>query len=183
MSDPLLKRIGVLAEIASQKQSKRGRLGKTAMQKLVHLLQEAYHVPLDYRFSLYTYGPYDSQVMNDLDYADAIGALAIHYDDDAGYRIESGPQEDMIERYRAEMMAEHGDAINRLIEDYGDLNARDLELRSTLFYIASEKDNVKTRHELAERLKSIKPKYTDHDIQSGIDDLLAKGHLPKSFST
>jgi len=183
MSDLLLKRIGLLAEIASQKNGKQVRLGKTAMQKLLYLLQEAYHVPLDYRFSLYTYGPYDSQVMNDLDYADAIGALAIHYDDKAGYNIEPGKQVDMIEPYRAEMMNEHGDTINRLTKDFGDLNARDLELRSTLFYIASEKDNVKTRHELAERLKSIKPKYTDHDIQFGIDDLLEKGHLPESFST
>jgi len=182
MSDLLLKRIGLLAEIASQKNGKRGRLGKTAMQKLLYLLQEAYHVPLGYRFSLYTYGPYDSQVMNDLDYADAIGALAIHYDE-AGFRIELGSQEDQIERYRVEMTREHEDALTRLIQDYGNLNARELELRATLFYIAHEEDGVSTRRDLIQRLKGLKPKFPEGEIEIAINDLIRKNHLAPSFQS
>jgi len=182
MSDPLLKRVGLLAEIAHQKKDKRGRLGKTAMQKLLYLFQEAYQVPLGYRFSLYTYGPYDSQVMNDLDYANAIGALAIQYNEE-GYRIELGLQKDAIERYRKEMMGEHGDALNQLIQNYGELNARQLELRATLLYIANEEDGVSTRHDLIQRLTSLKPKYPDQEIGHAIDGLIDNGHLRQSFSS
>lgn len=182
MSDSLLERVGLLAEIACQKKDKQGRLGKTAMQKLLYLLQEAYHVPLGYRFSLYTYGPYDSQVMNDLDYADAIGALAIDYNDD-GYSIKLGSQEDQIEQYREKMTTEHGDALTRLLDAYGDLNARELELRSTLFYIAHEEDGVSTRPELVLRLKGLKPKFPEDEIEKAVDDLITKDHLAVSFSS
>ena len=47
-------------ELAGRLEGQSPQFGKTAFMKMAYLLQELYGVPLGYRFSLYTYGPYSS---------------------------------------------------------------------------------------------------------------------------
>lgn len=61
----LNKRMGIISEITKKKP----RLGKTAIMKYIFLLQKVYNVPLGYDFEIYTYGPYSSEVMEDIDLA------------------------------------------------------------------------------------------------------------------
>ena len=49
-------------------------LGRTAIVKLPYLFQELYGVSLGYDFRLYTYGPFDSDVLHDLGSAESLGA-------------------------------------------------------------------------------------------------------------
>ena len=56
-------RLGVLTQLV---ESSTTRLGRTALMKLAYLLQTVRRVPLGYDFRLYTYGPYQSDVLNDL---------------------------------------------------------------------------------------------------------------------
>src|SRR6266850_259581 len=66
-------------------------LGKTAMQKLIYLMQELHRVPVGYRFRLYTYGPYSSDLAEDLTYVEYLGGLTIHYEPAQNtYKIRTG---------------------------------------------------------------------------------------------
>jgi uncharacterized protein YwgA len=165
-----LERIGIMVEIARRKRDRPGRLGKTSMLKLMYLLQEALGVPLGYRFSLYTYGPYDSGVMSDIDYADAIGVLSVTYEGDQGYRIAEGPSAG-----QPGMPSNAAEALNRLLTAFGDLNARDLELRSTVHFVFQE--TGLHDQQLIAVVQDIKPKYSPAEIESAVNDLKKKGIL------
>ena len=50
-------------------------LGRTAIMKLIFLLQEGKGLPVGYDFRLYSYGPYDSEVLQDLEFLRNFGFL------------------------------------------------------------------------------------------------------------
>ncbi|MDI3312583.1 MAG: hypothetical protein QJR05_14315 [Thermoanaerobacterium sp.] len=53
------------------------RLGRTALVKLIYILQEKFNVPIGYDFSLYTYGPFAKEILDDLDYLSYLDAAKI----------------------------------------------------------------------------------------------------------
>src|SRR5215212_7308774 len=57
--------------------AKEGQFGKTALQKSVYLVQELYGLDLGYRFGLHTYGPFCSELLSDLDFAEALDLVEI----------------------------------------------------------------------------------------------------------
>jgi len=65
-------RLGLLTELVARAPVK---LGRTAVMKIANFLQTAKDVPLGYHFRLYTHGPFDGDVLNDLEQACAIGAV------------------------------------------------------------------------------------------------------------
>ena len=173
MSDQLLMRTGLLLEITERKKNK-GRLGKTSVMKLLYLLQEGYGIDLGYSFSLYTYGPYDSAVMGDIDYASNIGVLDVKYQGDRGYEIKSGEDADQIKDYQNEFKKKHSDSLEALFNHFGQCNAKELELRSTLVLIANDNPKI-TNEKLIEVLKKVKPRFSDDEIGQAIDDLRQSG--------
>jgi uncharacterized protein YwgA len=58
---------GVISKIVAGVQSKTLQFGKTSLEKFIYLLQEAYGVDCGYTFELYTYGPFSSDILMDLD--------------------------------------------------------------------------------------------------------------------
>ena len=67
MSDEsLFSRLALMASISDLFRAKSPTLGRTAIMKLCFFLQESKGVPLGYHFSLYSYGPFDSDVLSDL---------------------------------------------------------------------------------------------------------------------
>ena len=66
-----LFRLAVLSDLV---QRAPGRLGRTAIMKLAYFRQTVKEVPLGYNFRLYTYGPYDGDVLTDLSQAEAMRA-------------------------------------------------------------------------------------------------------------
>ena len=71
-------RLAVIAKLATLAPA--GYLGRTALMKFCYLLQTVRQVPLGYRFTLYSYGPFDSDVLSDL-------GTAVQYLGGYGYRI------------------------------------------------------------------------------------------------
>ena len=67
-----LDRIALIARLVARAPT---RLGRTALMKCLFFLKVVKHVPLPYSFGLYTYGPFDSDVLDDLQYAEALGAV------------------------------------------------------------------------------------------------------------
>jgi uncharacterized protein YwgA len=156
----LSERVAVIVEIARSKKS--GRLGKTAVMKTLHLLQEAYGVPLGYRFSLYTYGPYDSAVMSDIDYAEASDALSVSFDEKSGYTITPGKK---ASQFKAPSSTRK--LVAELMREFGSMSARDLELRSTIYFLGTE---TKRAEEIVSLVRQIKPKYSETQIRAAIDE-------------
>src|SRR6266849_2595366 len=98
-------RMSILAALAEGAPS---GLGRTAVMKLAYFLQALRSVPLSYRFSLYTYGPYDKEVLADLAMAEAekrvTSTLVTYPSGSQGYEIKAGSRaavdRELAETYR-----------------------------------------------------------------------------------
>jgi uncharacterized protein YwgA len=163
----LLERTAIIGEIARRKRG--GQLGKTAVVKLLHLLQDGLGAPLGYRFTLYNYGPYDTEVMSDIEFAESLGQISVAYQGpDQGYRIEARPGT------HSASIGNVSTKLDALMEHFGSMNARELELRSTLVFLAKKYGGDL----LISRLRELKPKYSESEVRSAVRELHEKRLLP-----
>lgn len=131
----LSKRMGIISAIVQQKPG----LGKTAMMKYIFLLQNVYRVPLGYDFEIYTYGPYSSEVMEDIDFArhqEIIDIERMSYSTGhSGYNLSpSRNLANSVEKER-EFISRYKESVAKVIELFGDKTAKDLELATTIIYL------------------------------------------------
>ena len=119
-------------ELAGRLAGQSPQFGKTAFLKMAYLLQELYDVPLGYRFSLYTYGPYSPEVLADLEYANLRKQVEVEYlgDPQGGFRI-TPSRVVGGSNSQNELMAKYSQVLDDLVEHFGSFNARELELRTT----------------------------------------------------
>jgi len=159
MSDAKLERIALLAELVKQAPAK---LGRTAIMKLMFFLKVLRNVPLPYDFRLYTYGPFDSDVLGDLAYAEALDAVRsaiVAYPGGYGYEYSAGPQAARIEEHDRDLVEQHRESIRWVLERFGHRSAVDLEMASTLVYIDRQKPGTSIP-ELAKKVSTVKPHLT-----------------------
>ena len=69
-----LQRQRLSAILAVVKRRGRQGLGRTALMKFLYFLQQVRGVDLGYNFTLYTYGPFDAAVLEDLSSTTSLGA-------------------------------------------------------------------------------------------------------------
>jgi len=155
-----------------------GKLGRTAMMKLLYFLQELRSVDLGYNFTLYTYGPFDSDVLEDLSYASALGVLrsqVVHYSGGYGYDIEPG---DCAENIAADFEREHQEDVDWTLKHFGSRGAAGLELDSTLVFVDREAQEAGigiSDHDLVDRVKAIKPRFEKTEIEERLSFLRSLG--------
>lgn len=168
-----MTRVAVITALAE----KTPQLGRTSLMKLCYFLQALRSVPLGYRFSLYSYGPFDSDVLADLDSATTMGGVTssvISYFDAYGYRIEAGPKAQQIQFRSSKFLDMYRPDIDWVVEKFGSMSASELELKSTLIY--SERD-AKARKEkislldLCSRVRDVKPHFTIDQIKTAAEEL------------
>lgn len=175
-----LFRLGLLSELVSQAPCK---LGRTGVMKLAFLLQTVKGLPLGYNFRLYTYGPFDSDVLNDLGQAESLGAVKsqlITYPSSYGYEFTPGPRHEMIEAKVAQELAKYRDAIRWALEEFGRKSSPDLELLTTIVYADREAARLRqelTPDELGRRVQEVKPHFSEEYIAKAIKELIDKGLL------
>jgi len=166
-------RIAVITQLAE----KSGHLGRTALMKYCYFLQTLKRVPLGYAFSLYSYGPFDSNVLSDLDTAEALGAVKTHpvyYAGGYGYQIEAGQKAETAKRWGSEFLDTYGDRIDWVLAQFGSLNAAQLELASTIVYSdreAAKRFEKLSVEELARRVNDVKPHFSLSQIVNLTTDL------------
>jgi uncharacterized protein YwgA len=178
MDRELTNRLAVLTRLV--KKAPGTDLGRTAMMKLAYFLTTLRNVPLGYRFTLYSYGPFDSAVLQDVDVASNLGALkSFHrfYPSGSGYSIQPGPSSEEIETLADEFLASHNEDIQWVMEEFGRMTANDLELFSTVVYVDRESNADINEEELAKRVRDVKPHFTSERILSSIRVLESKGLL------
>jgi hypothetical protein len=183
MTDPQMQlyRAAVIARLASG--SPQQCLGRTAVMKFCYFLQTLRRVPLGYRFSLYSYGPFDSDVLADLDSAEALGLVSSTvdpYPGGYGYRIRPGDSAANVDRLAGEFLARHDNDIRWVLDQFSNLSAAELELFSTVIYVDREATRARQRlseAELVRQVQDLKPRFTDWKIRTAVQDLTARAVL------
>lgn len=173
----------LIVELAEKMQLKGHWLGKTALQKFIYLLEMVYNVPCGYFFTLYIHGPFCSDIMNDLDYVSALNGVKVEYDYNMnGYRITPGSSGKEIKNKAQDFLSVNEQHIEKMLQDFGLLRTRDLELRSTIVFIdrdAKISGREFDRNEFIQEIKGIKPHFSRQEIEFALDELESKGYVEK----
>ena len=177
MNDTMWDRLALLTALV--RQAPQQRLGRTALMKLLFLLTAVRDVPAGYRFRMYTYGPFDSEVLSDVDYAARLDAVSVEierYPNGYGYVIQPGSAaQDIMDRARPFLDA-HQPHIDWIIETFAPLSAVDLELLSTIVYVDRE-HRVSSLDEIVSTVQDIKPRFTIATIRQEAKRLQETGVL------
>ena len=179
MTDLDNKRVALIASLAQINPGK----GRTALMKLCYFLQTLRRAPLEYHFTLYSYGPFDSDVLADLDTAEALGAVQAsvsYYPGGYGYEIRPAGQCESAKQLAAGFLNRHETDIDWVIAEFGGLDAADLELTSTIVYIDREALSAQERLQneaLVQRVRDVKPHFTEEQVRDQVRDLNEKNIL------
>lgn len=160
------------------------QFGKTALQKTVYLLGDLYDIDLGYRFDLHTYGPFCTDLLDDLEFAESLSFIQTERStgSDWDYHIVPGNArcDDVTDQeFRTKLIS----GIQRLVEDFGRAGTTDLELFSTTVFVDRDlKRSGKTLQmdDFTNLIQEIKPRFSLGQIQSAIETLRSKGHLEQS---
>ncbi len=159
------------------------KLGRTQVMKLFYFLQELKGVPLGYDFRLFTYGPFDSEVLGDLGVAcvsNAVQERTVIYPRGYGYEITAGANAGQLNRFLEENESELADAVDSVVGDFSSCTAAELELQSTIFFVDRELISTTASTDLADlagRVHQIKPHFAVPAIEARIQKMLEKGWL------
>ncbi|KMQ49608.1 hypothetical protein CHISP_3480 [Chitinispirillum alkaliphilum] len=170
----------LITELTSRLASKPVQFGKTSLQKILFILQEGYGVKCGYDFTLYNYGPYSVDITMDLDQTETLGGVIIASVESGigGYQLMPGTNTEELKKRAEQFLSENGNKITRVIETFGNMNARELELRATLLFAVNEakyNNEAISVESLFDTIKSIKPKYGDEEICGAIEEMKGEG--------
>jgi uncharacterized protein len=160
-----------------------GHIGRTALMKYMYFLQTVRGVPLGYNFSMYSYGPFDSDVLADLSSGEMLNIVdvsPVEFSGGYGYRIVPGSRSTSARRNASQFLSDHGEDIDWLFSVFGRLNSAELELTSTIVYVDrefSKKQQHASVSEVASRVNEIKPHFTREQVVGFVEELLTQGVL------
>ena len=170
-----IDRIYVITRIVQ----KSPKIGKTAIMKCLYLVQTLKNVPLDYDFEIYTYGPYSSSVMDEIDCARQMGLInvsgMIYPSGQFGYSIECSEQgKGALEK--SKMVVEYASAIDEVTLEFGSKTATELELLSTILFVYKTCDD-KSETNVCAIVQGIKPKFSLEEIREKFKYMQERKHL------
>lgn len=177
-------RLAVITELASR--APKGHIGRTALMKFSYLLQAVRGVPLGYRFTLYSYGPFDSSVLSDLGTAEALKAVQSSltcYPGGYGYQIRRGEYGDSMLKAGQDFLDRHRYSIDWVLSEFGSHGSADLELESTIVYVYLEgagNPKAVSIDLLAQQVRDVKPRFAEEYIREKARQLESKGLLRAS---
>ncbi len=176
------QKYGLIVTLAQRVEGFNSRFGKTALQKLVYLIQETQGVPSGYQFSFYNHGPFSTELAADLAYLSWVGAVRVSYVNErrAGFAIRTGPKAEEALADATPFLDRYRDHIDRVIADFGAMIAKDLELRATIVFV--EKDFRRRGRRLDEqtlgkKVEELKPQFSPSEISAAIRELATKGYI------
>ncbi len=171
-------RLAVIANLVSKVPA--SQMGRTMLMKMCYFLQELKGMPLGYRFTIYSYGPFDSEVLSDLASAvnlEAVKSKVIPNSVGYGYQLEPGPHALDLIADGAEFLHHHQDDLTWVVAEFASKSAADLELESTAVFVdreASQKQELISLETLVNRVNGLKPHFTKEYIRSRAQDLVEK---------
>jgi len=160
---------GLMAELALKLEGVSPQFGKTVLQKLVYILQAVYRVPCGYDYILYNYGPYSEELADDLSFFASMDGVRVEWGQGPGYKIKKAVKTAHFRERGKGFLTQYASQIEDVIKEFGDMNAKELELRSTIIYVSKEEPLEKK--DLLNRVKEIKPHFTDSEIDKAYQEL------------
>lgn len=142
-------------------------MGRTALMKYMYLLQTVRGVPLGYHFTLYSYGPFDSDVLSDLGIAEALEAVKIDlelYAGGYGYRIRPGRNAKWLERRAKKFVHRYSTDTDWVVKKFGSFTSAELELVGTIVFVDREvigRKNPVSLDRIAKLVHEVKPHFTE----------------------
>jgi len=139
--------------------------------KLCYFLQVLKGVPLGYEFTLYSYGPFDSEVLADLQTAESFSVLESslsHFPGGYSYQITPADNATQAVRQANEFVKNYKAKIDWVATNFAARPASELELLSTIIFV-DRQDKVDGRMHLANLVKAIKPQFSEGEILRKID--------------
>jgi hypothetical protein len=173
-------RLATIVELAARSPA---GLGRTALMKYTYFLQVVRGVPLGYDFSLYSYGPFDPKVLDDLEYAQTLKAAEVtpvYYPGGYGYSIRPGAAAESFRTRAREFLDRYAGDIDWVLREFGGLSAAQLELASTMVLVdreALQSTEALSLAELVHRVREVKPRFTDPQVLAQAESLQEKGLL------
>ncbi len=171
-------RLVLIASLAERTHFK--PLGRTALVKLCYFLQTLRSVPVGYRFTLYSYGPFDSDVLADLQTAESLGLVTcdfVTYPGGYGYEIRTGKQARRARVLACDFLKRYSSDIEWVLAEFGSYNASDLELLSTIIFVDREVGRTADKLNVAQvvrRVKDVKPHFVESYIEEKVRHLQTK---------
>ena len=143
-------------------------MGKTAVMKTIFMLQQVKRIDMGCEFSIYTYGPYSADVMEDIDELVSDGLLlssVYFYNNYIGYKLsatESGT------KAISGLKNEDSVALKEILRFVKGKNAKELELYSTIIYVEdwylkNKKANNMTA--IIKKVHELKPHFPEEVIR------------------
>jgi uncharacterized protein len=163
------ERFGLLAVLVEKMDERNFTLGKTALQKLIYLLKMLFDSGVDYDYELYIYGPYSRELASDFEYLVAVDVIDSKFknnDDYGGYKIRPGRKVKAAVEKAEGFIKANSENLDRVIDKFGKMTARELELKATILYLNRE-EGLKAC-EIGKRVKEIKPYFNLLEIEEGI---------------
>lgn len=174
------ERYGLIVELAERMRARRFSFGKTALQKLVYLLQKQFGLNCGYKFTLYTYGPFSSQLLSDLDSVGAFRGVDVRFYGPSGYQIDPGPMSASVRQHAERFIEEYGKQIDEVVATFGKLSAKQLELRATVVYAEhalNGEGKAPALKELVSALRDLKPYFSEDEVKEAISELESNGYI------
>src|SRR5258708_6571433 len=139
MIQEIARRVAILTRIVEKAPG--AQVGRTALMKFLYFITALRGLSLGYRFTLYSYGPFDSAVLEDADYAATLNAVRVRteiYRSGYGYVIEPGAAASRTIGLDADFVAAHEVDIDWVLDQFGTLGSAELELASTVVFVDQE---------------------------------------------
>jgi uncharacterized protein len=174
-------RVALITQLVSRVSS--ANMGRTMLMKLCFFLQEVRGLPLGYRFTIYSYGPFDSQVLSDLDSAVNLGAVrskVVYNPIGYGYQLSTGPQAEASKQLGEEFLRSYEEHIDWAVKEFASKSVGDLELESTIVFVhrdLTSKQTSLTFDSLADRVRNLKPHFDRDYVLERERDLATRGLL------
>lgn len=153
------------------------QVGKKSIQKLVYFLQ-VFGVDLNYRYKMYHYGPYCSELSRDLNVMNMMGTINI---EDAsstdGYSISATNSDTKSDDEIQQFLDSHKQSFHRLLSDFKRCSAKKLELYATIHFVErvlQERAQDSGKDDIVQKVRIIKPKYSTNNIMQAYNYLLNK---------
>jgi hypothetical protein len=173
-------RLTVLSRLVQLAPAKPGR---TALMKFAYLLQTIRKVPLGYRFELYHYGPYAPDVLANLSEAESLKAIKSHivqYGVNQGFEYQVTKALPKLMELAGNQHMPYENDLSWVIERFGSESASKLELIATIVYAERDfrrRQCLQSKGELCHTVRQIKPHFSQAQVVSAIDSLLADGQI------
>lgn len=173
-------RLTVLSRLVQLSPTKPGR---TALMKFAYLLQTIRDVPLGYRFELYHYGPYAADLLANLSEAESLKAIKSHvvsYGTNNGFEYEVTKALPKLLELAGNQHVPFENDIAWVVNRFGSESASKLELIATIVFAerdCSRRRALQSKVELCGTVRRIKPHFSEAQVMSAIESLLADEYI------